>query len=87
MNLLDYSVMKSLAETLGVASIERRGTQVAVKFHEETPVPPERLVKVVRSMKGLRLDPAGVLWIEIERGAGRVAESIRNVLLQLEAES
>jgi transcription-repair coupling factor (superfamily II helicase) len=86
LNLLDYSVMKSLAETLGVASIERRGTQVAVKFHEETPVPPERLVKVVRSMKGLRLDPAGVLWIEIERGAGRVAESIRNVLLQLDAE-
>jgi transcription-repair coupling factor (superfamily II helicase) len=86
LNLLDYSVMKSLAETLGVASIERRGTQVAVKFHEETPVPPERLVTVVRSMKGLRLDPAGVLWIEIERGAGRVAESIRNVLLRLEGE-
>jgi transcription-repair coupling factor (superfamily II helicase) len=86
LNLLDYSVLKSLAEALGVASIERRAAQVAVKFHEETPVPPERLVNVVRSMRGLRLDPAGVLWIEIERGAGRVAESIRNVLLRLEAE-
>jgi transcription-repair coupling factor (superfamily II helicase) len=85
-NLLDYSAMKSLAETLGVASIERRGPQVAVKFHEETTVPPERLVKVLRSMKGLRLDPAGMLWIEIERGAGRVAETVRNVLLRLEAE-
>jgi hypothetical protein len=37
-------------------------------------------------MKGLRLDPAGMLWIEIERGAGRVAETVRNVLLRLEAE-
>jgi transcription-repair coupling factor (superfamily II helicase) len=86
LNLLDYSVLKSLAEALGVASIERRAAQVAVKFHAETPVPPERLVNVVRSMRGLRLDPAGVLWIEIERGVGRVAESIRNVLLRLEAE-
>jgi hypothetical protein len=49
-------------------------------------VSPARLVKVVRSIKGLRLDPGGVLWIEIERGAGRVAESVRNVLLRLEAE-
>ncbi|MGB6198305.1 MAG: transcription-repair coupling factor [Candidatus Acidiferrales bacterium] len=87
LNLLDYSVMKSLAESLGVASIERRAGQIAVKFHEETPVSPERLVNVVRTMKGLRLDPAGVLWIEIERGAGRVAEAIRNVLLRLEAAS
>ena len=86
LNLLDYSGMKSLAESLGVASIERRGAQVAVKFHDETPVPPERLVKVVRSLPGLRLDPAGLLWIEIERGAGRLAESVRNVLLRLEAE-
>ncbi|MGB6429255.1 MAG: transcription-repair coupling factor, partial [Candidatus Acidiferrales bacterium] len=86
LNLLDYSALKGLAESLGVASIERRASQVAVKFHEETPVQPERLVKVLRSMKGLRLDPAGVLWIEIERGAGRVTETIRNVLLRLEAE-
>jgi transcription-repair coupling factor (superfamily II helicase) len=86
LNLLDYSAMKSTAEALGVATIERRGAQVAVKFHPETAIPPERLVSVVRSMKGLRLDPAGVLWIEIERGAGRVAETVRNVLLRLEAE-
>jgi len=86
-NLLDYSVLKSLAETLGVASIERRAAQVNVKFHEQTTVAPERLVKLLRSVRGLRLDPSGVLSIEIERGAGRVAELVRNVLLRLEAES
>jgi transcription-repair coupling factor (superfamily II helicase) len=86
LNLLDYSELKSVAEGLGVASIERRAAQVSVKFHEETPVPPERLVAVLRSMRGLRLDPAGVLWIEIERGTGRVGDAIRNVLLRLEAE-
>ena len=47
----------------------------------------ERLVKVLRSTQGLRLDPAGVLWIEVERGVGRGADAIRNVLLRLEAES
>jgi hypothetical protein len=70
-----------------VASIERRAAQVNVKFHEQTTVAPERLVKLLRSVRGLRLDPSGVLSIEIERGAGRVAELVRNVLLRLEAES
>jgi len=83
-NLLDYALLKGLAERLLISSIERRANEVAVKFYTETPLAPESLVKFIRSQKeGLRLDPSGTLWVRLDR-RGRVAESVRNVLLPLE---
>jgi transcription-repair coupling factor (superfamily II helicase) len=83
-NLLDYALLKALAEGLLVSSIERRANEVAVKFHPETPLSPEKLVGLIRSKgEGLRLDPSGTLWMRLER-RGRIAESVRNVLLPLE---
>jgi hypothetical protein len=43
------------------------------------------LVKVVRSKQGIRLDPSGVLWMEMTRGEP-VVESLRNVLLGLQGQ-
>jgi transcription-repair coupling factor (superfamily II helicase) len=83
-NLLDYALLKGLAEGLLISSIERRANEVAIKFHPETPLSPENLVKFIRSREeGLRLDPSGTLWIRLDR-RGSVAESVRNVLLPLE---
>jgi len=84
-NLLDYALLKSLAERLQVAAIERRGDRVAVKFYESTPVRPEQIVHVVRSQQGLRLDPSGVLWMEWKRGEDRLTETLRKLLLPLQA--
>jgi transcription-repair coupling factor (superfamily II helicase) len=84
-NLLDYALLKSLAESLTVASIERRGDLVAVKFYEETPVKPEKLVRVIRGKRGMRLDPSGVLWFEWKNEGEGVAEAARNILLQLQS--
>jgi transcription-repair coupling factor (superfamily II helicase) len=84
-NLVDYALLKGLAERLLVSSIERRANEVAIKFYSETPLSPEALVKFIRSQKeGLRLDPSGTLWLRLDR-RGRVAESVRNVLLPLES--
>jgi transcription-repair coupling factor (superfamily II helicase) len=83
-NLLDYALLKGLAERLLVSSIERRANEVAIKFHPETTLPPEKLVGLIRAKgEGLRLDPSGTLWIRLER-RGRIAASVRNVLLPLE---
>jgi transcription-repair coupling factor (superfamily II helicase) len=83
-NLLDYALLKGLAERIMISSIERRANEVAIKFHPETPLSPENLVKFIRSQKeGLRLDPSGTLWMRLDR-RGRVADSVRNVLLPLE---
>ena len=86
-NLLDYAVLKSLCERLQIASVERRASEVVIKFHPTTPVRPERLVALVRKQKGTKFDPGGVLTIALERSEKTIAEAIRNVLLPLETGS
>jgi transcription-repair coupling factor (superfamily II helicase) len=84
-NLLEFAVFKSFSERLHIASIERVGTKLALRFHPETPVDPATLVQVVRSRNGIRLDPSGVLWLELQRGEP-VAGALRSVLLALRGE-
>jgi transcription-repair coupling factor (superfamily II helicase) len=85
-NLLDYAVLKSLCERLQISSVERHGSEVALKFHPTTPVRPERLVDLVRKQKGTRLAPSGVLTVTIQHGVASIAETVRKLLLPLEAE-
>jgi transcription-repair coupling factor (superfamily II helicase) len=84
-NLLEYAVLKALAERLLVASIDRKGDQIAVKFYDDTPLGPERLVKLIHKRRDLRLDPTGVLWISRKGGAKEAMDVVRNVLLQLQS--
>jgi transcription-repair coupling factor (superfamily II helicase) len=81
-NLLEYAILKSIAERLRISAVERQGSRIAIRFHPETPVDPAALVAVVRSRKGIKLDPSGVLWLEVTRGEA-VAAAVRNVLLRL----
>jgi transcription-repair coupling factor (superfamily II helicase) len=83
-NLLEYALLKASAERMQVASVERRDGKVAVKFYAETTVNPERIVSLLRSKRGLRLDPTGVLWIDLERGPESTAQVVRKILLQLQ---
>jgi transcription-repair coupling factor (superfamily II helicase) len=84
-NLLEFAMLKSMSEQLHIASIERQGTKLAMRFHPETPLDPAVLVKVVRSRKGIRLDPSGILWMELQKSEP-VAMALRNVLLGLRGE-
>jgi transcription-repair coupling factor (superfamily II helicase) len=85
-NLLEYAVLKSMCERLRISAVERQGNRVAIRFHAETPLDPATLVKVVRSRKGIKLDPSGVLWMETARGES-VPGALRNVLLGLQGQS
>jgi transcription-repair coupling factor (superfamily II helicase) len=84
-NLLDYAMLKALAEKLLVASIDRRGDQVAIKFYDDTPLGPERLVKLIRKRRDMRLDPSGVLWVGWKADKNGAMGAVRNVLLQLQS--
>jgi transcription-repair coupling factor (superfamily II helicase) len=84
-NLLDYAVLKALAEKLLVATIDRRGDQLAIKFYEDTTLGPERLVKLIRKHRDMRLDPTGILWLNWKGYQGGVMAALRNVLLQLQS--
>jgi transcription-repair coupling factor (superfamily II helicase) len=85
-NLLEYAVLKSTCERLRISAVERQGNRVAIRFHAETTLDPATLVKVVRSRKGIKLDPSGVLWLETTRGES-VPGALRNVLLGLQGQS
>ena len=82
-NLLEYAVLKSMCERLRISAVERQGSRVAIRFHPQTTLDPARLVTVVRSHKGIKLDPSGVLWLEVPRGES-VSGAVRNVLLGLQ---
>src|SRR5213082_510154 len=84
-NLLEYAALKSVCERIRISAVERQGSRVAVRFHPETPLDPATLVQVVRSREGIRLDPSGVLWMEVARGESVVA-ALRNVLLGLQGQ-
>jgi transcription-repair coupling factor (superfamily II helicase) len=84
-NLLDYALLKAQAEKLLVASVDRRGDQVAIKFYDDTPLGPERLVKLIRKRRGMRLDPTGVLWLDWKGDKNGPMGAVRNVLLQLQS--
>jgi transcription-repair coupling factor (superfamily II helicase) len=84
-NLLEYAVLKAACERLQISSVERRGIEVVFKFHPTTPLNPQSLVRVVRKLKGARLDPSGTLSVMIESGKTGIAGSVRNVLIQLES--
>ena len=81
-NLLEFAVLKSMSERLRIAAVERQGTKIAMRFHPETTLEPTAVVKVVRSRKGIRLDPSGVLWLELDRGES-VTGAVHQVLLGL----
>jgi transcription-repair coupling factor (superfamily II helicase) len=84
-NLLEYAVLKSACERLQISSVERRGSKITFKFHPTTPVDPGSVVRLVSRQEGARLEPSGVLVAPLDGEKAGVAETVRNVLLHLEA--
>jgi len=60
-NLLEFATLKSLAEKLGIESIERRHGILNLKFHQDSKVDAARLMALVRESNGAQFTPAGVL--------------------------
>ncbi|MBI3683192.1 MAG: transcription-repair coupling factor [Acidobacteria bacterium] len=60
-NLVRFSVLKSLAEKLGIETVERRSGMLNLKFHGEARVKPEKLMELVAGTPGAQFTPAGVL--------------------------
>jgi len=63
--LLGYAVLKTLAERLGIESIDRRGGFLNLRFHPESRIDPARLMSLVGSHAGAQFTPAGVLRLPL----------------------
>ena len=82
-NLLDYALLKSAAEQLLVQSVEHKGDEVWIKFHEQAPVDPQRLAQFVRRRREASFRPDRVLRFRERGREGNLMTQIQNVLQEL----
>jgi hypothetical protein len=76
--------LKTMAEQIGIENIERRLGVLNVKFHEQTGVDAEKLLRLVNGTKGASFTPAGVLRFPIDgvrNEAGAVLQFVRTELM------
>ena len=83
-NLLAYAMLKSAAERLGVQSVERKGSDIWMRFHGQAGVDPRQLTQFVRRRKAT-FRPDGVLRFQLQKRDGDLFEQIQNVLQELSA--
>jgi transcription-repair coupling factor (superfamily II helicase) len=67
-NLVQFSLLKSFAERIGVESVERRQGYLNIKFHPQSKVDPLKLMTMVNSAPGVQFTPAGVLRLPLAVG-------------------
>ncbi len=81
--LVAFSQLKTLAQRLGVETVDRRGGGINLKFHPGAPIDPGKLMRLVGETPGAQFTPAGILRLPL--GAGEAAEVIREVAARLNA--
>jgi transcription-repair coupling factor (superfamily II helicase) len=64
-NLLRFSVLKTVVERAGVEAIDRRTGMLNVKFHQQSKVDPAKLLEIVTNNEGAQFTPAGVLRLPL----------------------
>ena len=82
--LLNYAVVKSRAEQLMIQTVERKGAEIRMRFHEQTPVSPERLMEIIKERRGVAFQPDGVLKMQVKDGSEDVLKDVENLLLELQ---
>jgi transcription-repair coupling factor (superfamily II helicase) len=84
-HLVEFSLLKSFAERIGVESVERRSNYLNLKFHPQSKVDPMKLMELVRSTDGAQFTPAGVLRLPVSTGLAPNAllARVKSDLLQL----
>ena len=82
-NLLLYSALKTVAESVGVENIERRHSMLQLKFSQEARVDAMRLAELVSKTHGAQFTPAGVLRVPLDgvTGAGPVLAYVKEQVL------
>ncbi|HJS51610.1 MAG TPA: transcription-repair coupling factor [Pyrinomonadaceae bacterium] len=82
-NLFLFGRLRKLAERMGIVSIDRVGSGIAIKLSENAKILPEKLMEVLESTEGSTFSPSGILRIaDVSENplnvAVRVLESIRS---------
>jgi transcription-repair coupling factor len=83
-NLLDYALLKSSAEEMLVEAIERKTSEIWLRFHSEAPVRPDDLKRFLSRHRGSSFRPDGTLRIPTPAGREPLLNQIRNSLQELQ---
>jgi transcription-repair coupling factor (superfamily II helicase) len=60
-HLAEFSLLRAIAQRLGIESIDRRQGFFNIKIHPEARISPENLMALVAGTQGCQFTPAGVL--------------------------
>ncbi|HEV2801284.1 MAG TPA: transcription-repair coupling factor [Pyrinomonadaceae bacterium] len=84
--LLSYARLRRTAEEVGVLSLDRTPTGIAIKLSERARVAPEKLLALVGQRTGTSFTPNGVLRVDLnEEEADNLIETAHGLLLQISA--
>jgi transcription-repair coupling factor (superfamily II helicase) len=73
--LLEFIRLKQFAKQIGVISIARDASTVAIKFHPDARINPNRLLEIIAQNPAAKFTPAGVLSFPLQRqGRAIIAE-------------
>jgi len=66
-NLLEYDRLKSMCERLRISAVSARDPH-RIRFHPKPPWTSAKRSPWYALVAGIKLDPSGVLWMEVKRG-------------------
>jgi len=67
--LVQFALLKTKAQHIGVEAIDRRGGAINVKIHPESKIDPARLLALVSKSEGAQFTPAGVLRLPLPQNS------------------
>jgi transcription-repair coupling factor (superfamily II helicase) len=83
-HLLDFSLLKSFAQKIGIENIDRRAGALNLKFHQQSKIDPARLMNLVSHTPGAQFTPAGVLRLPVDHtGPAALLAHLKGQLTQL----
>ncbi len=66
-SLFEYGRLRKIAERMGIVSVDRAGSSLAIKLSENARVDPEKLLEFVAESDDRSFSPSGILRVGIER--------------------
>ena len=64
-NLFAYGRLRKLAERMGIISIDRSGTTIAIKLSESSKIDPEKLMEFVGANENASFSPNGIIRFQV----------------------
>lgn len=84
-NLFEYAHLRIRGQFLKILSMDRKASTLTLRFRDDTPVRPDRIIDRLGSKKGWAIAPGGVLTINLEsRSPRELFKTVNRVLDELE---